>query len=67
MVTRAQIERLNLRIEAIVEAINPSPPPEYVVIMRFAGESAEEFHARYPDIPKADKVFNLTFNSGVDL
>jgi hypothetical protein len=56
-----------LRIDELFAAFCPSPPPEVFVVLHFGGESEEEFNARYPDLPKADKVINLKFDSGSGL
>ena len=65
MVTRAQIERLNARIEAVAAVLVPPDPIEYVVHLRF-GESDEEFFAKYPDYPRDGRgVIHLKFGDGV--
>jgi hypothetical protein len=53
MVTRSQIDKLGSRIEALAVALSP---PElqttYAIYLSFTGETDDEFHARYPDLPR---------------
>ena len=48
MVTAAQIQRLDCRIDGLAQMLEPERRPEYVVYISYIGESDDEFFARYP-------------------
>ena len=48
MVTAAQIQRLDCRIDELARMLVPERRPEYVVYISYIGELDDEFFARYP-------------------
>ena len=61
MVTKHQLDKLEQRVEEVVERLGLAQRIEYVVLLRFMGESDEEFCARYPDVRGRKSDFVLSF------
>lgn len=61
MVTKHQLDKLEQRVEEVAERLGLAQRTVYVVLMRFRGESDEEFYARYPDARGRKSDFVLSF------
>ena len=52
MVTRAQVEKLASRIDALEIAIGVPSDIEDELYLHFIGDTEEEFYAHHPDAPR---------------
>ncbi len=61
MVTKHQIDKLEQRVEEVAEKLGLAQRTVYVVLLRFIGESDEEFYARYPGMRGRKSRLVLSF------